>query len=112
MALIITSQINASTGDLVSNAYMEIIAHTDHVLQDGKVDCDLLFWYSLVDKNKNKDKFTPVILKDDNTIRERVRFATVQLTEAEVIGVNLPAKIYEKVATYLNTSFGWLVTAA
>lgn len=110
MNLLITSSIDTNTGTTVTNAIGFITAHTDELLNTGLIPCDLAFYINMQASDDNKDKFIPVTLNQNNTINTRIGSITISLTQQQIEAANLPLTIFNKVASDLNTAYGWTVS--
>lgn len=110
MVLLVSNEINLSTGATVTNAIGNIIAGTDRLLSTGNVSAEIQFYLSADAMAKKLDNAIPVILKQDGTIDSRVGGLVISLTEQEALGADLPGTIYTKVAAALTSAYGWTVS--
>lgn len=99
MNLKITDVVLTSTGYSSADVVGDINAHTDNLLTNGTVNCDLKWYKSLADKALGYDNIFPTF--------GGTKIASVQvtLTEAEANAANLPATIYNKVADKLLADY-------
>jgi hypothetical protein len=58
--MIITDTILLSTGRTAFNVYCEIVPHMNTIAVDGKIPCDLIFYYSEKDKDDGYDPIYPL----------------------------------------------------
>jgi len=112
MHLSITSQIDTNVGIPASGVIGNINAHTNSIMATGQVPCDIEFYISIEAKDNGMSRIFPVILNTDGTIEELISSCTINLTEGEITGANLPNTIYTKVAAKLSADYGWTVAVA
>jgi hypothetical protein len=103
----VTSAISTSTNFSVTNASGEVINRSIN-LATGDCVCDTYWTKSYADEVAGFDKFVPAIIVNDK-ITKRVGGVTVNLTQQEITGANLPLTILTKVAAKLTADYGWTV---
>lgn len=106
----VSTQINTTNGFALSNAVADLTAHTETIQLTGKVQCDLHFYKDTISVNRGLDNFYPAILTQGGKIQTKVCNVTIQLTQQQVLGANLPQTIYTVAASTLASMYGWTVT--
>lgn len=111
MNLSITSAITTSNGQSVTGVVGYLRAHTDNLMTNGTVQCDIDFYISDAARTAKMDRIYPAVLNTDNSLKARIASCIITLTSGQATGANLPLVIYQAVAAYLSTTYGWTCTA-
>ena len=110
--MILTNQVSTSTGAQFSNLYGDVLFHTDNLLVDGTVQCELSFYKSEIDKNAKADKIYPVV-NGSKVVNCKISCALTDVVKVDA-GATLNDVVtyfFTKVITQLTTTYGWTITA-
>lgn len=112
--MIITNAINlsAGAGKTATNAYLKMVPHVGTIQQDGKVPCDLFFYYSEADSDSGADKIYPLNGSGAKITAEVLQFTTNEVVK---VGANCTmddvfAYFKTKLKAVLESKYGWSVT--
>jgi hypothetical protein len=101
--MIIADTVLLSTGRTASNIYCKIVPHMNTIAVDGKIPCDLIFYYSEKDKDEGYD---PIVRHQRKKNYSRSS-SDILKSEPNCTWNDVFNAIYEICAKKMEELYGW-----
>jgi len=114
--MIVTSTINLNGGlnKTVTNAYLLMIPYVGKIGINGKVTCELEFYYSEADADAGASKIYPII---GNDLTKPITNIVLQFIPGEIIKSDVDCTMEDVMAYFktklkekLELDYGWIIT--